>query len=235
MPPTNDIPRTEPDRVLAEVNTLKIMCAKLEQQLQQLRGGGGDDMGCFSGNRFQLPPELGAGGDSLTLPFAYFGPDPASAPDNNVALLRVGWVEVTTPADKAAIGTPAAGDDLTTDADVADDTTKTEPVTLLEGDNFICAHFARNATVADSTLELVRFDSWADIPTNTNDDYYYPLALVTLTSTTDEDITTGVQRLVRPFRAGNIAWIPTPKTLNYCDGGISHAYDIPAYEAPPPE
>ena len=168
---------------------------------------------------------LVAEGGGVDLPFAYVGTDPASAPANDVALLNVGWVRLSTPTAEALIGTPNAADDGTTDADSSADTSKTDAVTLEEGDNFIVAHLTRAATVAASTLVLERYDSFAAIPANTNSHYYYLLALVTLTTTDGK----GVQKLIRQYWAGVKDWVPSAHVLNYCNGGESIDYDIPSY------
>ena len=178
-----------------------------------------------------------AAADGHDMPFAYVGPAPESAPENEDAQFLVGWVEVITAGDDALIGTPAADPD--NPGQLLDDTVKTESVTLNEGDNFVYAHFYRDPTPGDSTLVLARADTWNAIPNNTNDDYYYPIALVTLELSTEgegEDaVTTGTQTLVQQYRAGVIMWNAKPKTLVYCVDNVTHIYEIPTYEAPPPE
>lgn len=171
--------------------------------------------------------------DDVPLPFAYVGADPTSAPENEDAQFLVGWVELITASDDALIGTPAADPD--NPGQLLDDTVNTESVTLNEGDNFVYAHFHRAPTPGDSELTMARADTWNAIPNNTNDDYYYPIALVTLELTTVGDVTTGTQTLVQQYRAGIIMWNAKPKALTYCDGTTNHTYEIPAYEAPPPE
>ena len=171
--------------------------------------------------------EFNGGGGGVPLPFLYAGAAASSKPANNVAQFNCGWVEVVTAGDDALIGTPSADDDGT----LLDDTVTTETVALAEGENFVYAHFHRAATVADSTLVLAKAATWAAIPTTTNDDYYYLLALVKLTTTAGK----GKQALVQQYRAGVIMWNAKPKSLTYCDGGTLRTYEIPAYEAPPPD
>ena len=164
-------------------------------------------------------------GETLQLPFMYAGVDPSSSPANNKALFNTGWIEVVTAGDDALIPTPT-GD---ADGNLIDDTIPADSLTLEEDDNFVVAHFHRHATVLSSTCVLARYDTWSDIPTTTNNDFYYLLALVTLKTTSGK----GTQELVRQYRAGIIKWNAKPKTLTYCDGGTTHTYDIPAFEPVP--
>jgi len=211
--------------------SLQAEVAALTQQVNMLRARADDPEILVHPVPVYTPPIADVAG-AVALPFYYAGVDPASAPANDAALFNVGWVKIVGASAQVLKASPNAEDGGSTDADAADDPTKTDSIGgLANGANFIVAHLQRAAAPEDSTLELLRYATKGAVPADTNDDYYYLLAQLRLSTDGEGNVS---QLLVRQYRAGIIDWNATPKALIYCDGDTDaqHTYEMPAYEAP---